>query len=521
MTDPARTLVLGDPVVTLGDPALIPDGAVIVSGSRIVDVGPRSALEKRGPFARTVGGPGHLVMPGFINAHYHSECWTGPGLIGTIFELSNLYLGTGPSAVDEEILELLATYGLIQAVRGGQTATVDAYYGKPGMELFASEPVLRAYEAIGMRTAFALSLRDQNIYAHEADSAFLSRVSPELATEVRASPLGYAWPVEDVLAAYDTLVQRWDGHDDRIRVILAPDWTPACSDELYRLCRAKADEYGTGITTHVLETRSELMWNVEVYGKVAMRRLADLGVLGPDTTVSHFVWATDEDIAILVDSGTNVASNPGSNLRLSSGICRVRDILASRGRICFGTDGISVTDREDYFAELRQAAYLQRQPDVWDQHRLDSLEVLRAAGDNGARALRAEDRVGRLAPGLHADLLCVRTGRLLFPPGRYAGTPILDVVLDRADATDIDIVMIHGRTVVEGGRVLTVDEHRVEDRIRELADTLYRATPESDRWLALANELVPYAQTIYDRWYSAPVTHPAAVYNTRTAPTVP
>jgi 5-methylthioadenosine/S-adenosylhomocysteine deaminase len=126
-----------------------------------------------------------------------------------------------------------------------------------------------------------------------------------------------------------------------------------------------------------------------------------------------------------------------------------------------------------------------------------------------------------LAPGQHADLLCVRTGRLLFPPGRYAGTPILDVVLDRADATDIDVVMIHGRTVVEGGRVLTVDEHRVEDRIRELADTMYRATPESARWLALADELVPHAQSIYDRWYSAPVTQPAAVYNARSAPTVP
>jgi 5-methylthioadenosine/S-adenosylhomocysteine deaminase len=521
MTKPPRTLVLGDPVVTLGDPAVIPDGALIVEGSRVVEVGTRVELEGRGPFDRTVGGPGHLVMPGFVNAHYHSECWTGPGLIGTIFELANLYLGAGPSSVDEEVLELLVTYGLIQAVKGGQTATVDAYYGKPGMDLFAAEPVLRAYDAVGMRTALALSLRDQNIYAHEADPAFLSRVSAAIAAEVRASPLGYAWPVADVLAAYDTLVRRWDGHDDRIRVILAPDWTPACSDELFRLCRAKADEYGTGITTHVLETRSELMWNVEVYGKPAMRRLADLGVLGPDVTVSHFVWATDEDIAILIDTGTNVSSNAGSNLRLSSGICRVRDILAGGGRICFGTDGISVSDREDFFAELRLAAYLQRQPDVWAEHRLDSLEILKAAGANGARALRAEDRVGRLAPGMDADLLCVRTGRLLFPPGRYAGTPILDVVLDRADAGDIDVVMVRGRTIVEGGRVLTVDEHRVEDRIRELAETMYQPTDESARWLALANELVPHAQSIYERWYSAPVTEPAAVYNARSAPTVP
>ena len=84
--------------------------------------------------------------------------------------------------------------------------------------------------------------------------------------------------------------------------MLAPDWTPACSDELYKRNRRMADEFGTGITTHVLETKSEMMFNLEAHGKTAMRRLADLGVLGPDGR-AHFVWATDEDIAILADTG--------------------------------------------------------------------------------------------------------------------------------------------------------------------------------------------------------------------------
>jgi 5-methylthioadenosine/S-adenosylhomocysteine deaminase len=192
----SRILIVGDPVVALGGAGVIADGAVLVEDSQVVEVGPRAQLEDHGPFDRVLGGPAHLVMPGFINSHYHSECWTGPGLIGTIFELSNLYLGTGPDTADEEVVELLVTYGLIQALRGGQTATVDAYYGKPGMELFGSEAVLRAYEAVGLRTAFSLSFRDQNIYAHEDDATFLSRIPPEVAAEVRRSPLGYAWPVD-------------------------------------------------------------------------------------------------------------------------------------------------------------------------------------------------------------------------------------------------------------------------------------------------------------------------------------
>jgi 5-methylthioadenosine/S-adenosylhomocysteine deaminase len=519
----SRTLVLGDPVVSLDRAAVVADGGVIVDGSDIVEVGARTELEQHGPFDAVLGGPTSIVMPGFVNGHYHSECWTGPGLIGTIFELSNLFLGTSPreaGEASEEVLELLATYGLVNAEKGGQTAAVDVFYGKPSFPRFGSDAVLRAHERVGMRAAFALSLRDQNRYVHEADDRFLARLRPDLADEVRRSPLGYAWRVDDVFAAYDGLVADWDGRHGRFRVLLAPDWTPAVSDDLYRRVRRVATEYGTGFTTHVLETRSELMWNLEVYGKPAVRRLHDLGVLGDDVSFSHFVWATDDDLAVFRDSGVVAVTNVGSNLRLSSGIARVRDILRGGGRLAFGTDGISVGDREDFFQELRTALLLQRQPDVIDDHRIDSEQALRAAGENGARAIGVPGRVGRLAPGTHADLLVLDAKRIFFPPGRYAGTPVLDVILDRAHADDLTTVMVHGRVVVDKGRVVTVDEDAVVDRINELADRLYPSSGDSARWLEIAGELWPHARLIYDRWYGMPVEQPASIYNTRTAPPI-
>ena len=78
--------------------------------------------------------------------------------------------------------------------------------------------------------------------------------------------------------------------------------------------------------------------------------------------LEHFVWVTDDEIGIFADSGAVASNNPGSNLRLSSGSAGVRDILAAGGRIAFGTDGISFSDREDFFQELRLACYLQRIP---------------------------------------------------------------------------------------------------------------------------------------------------------------
>ena len=274
-----------------------------------------------------------------------------------------------------------------------------------------------------------------NLYVHEPNEQFLARLPGELAQEVRESPMGYAYDNDEVFAAYERAVANWDRRDGRLRVLLAPDWTPACSNDLYQRCRRVATEFDTGIMTHTIETRSEMQFNIKHYGVTAMERLQDIGLLGPDVSLSHFVWATDRDIEILADSGAVAASNPGSNLRLSTGICRVRDILDAGGRIAFGTDAISFSERNDMFQELRLASYLQRLPKgPEDEHgRLDSETLLRSAAANGALAARADDRIGSLDPGREADLLVMKRDRVFYPRKRYEFSPPLDVIVDRAD----------------------------------------------------------------------------------------
>jgi 5-methylthioadenosine/S-adenosylhomocysteine deaminase len=330
--------------------------------------------------------------------------------------------------------------------------------------------------------------------------------------------MGYAWPVDEVMASFERLSASWHGHDDRIAIVTAPDWTPACSDELYQRCRRAADEHRTQLITHVLETRAEMLFNLQAYGKTAVRRLADLGVLTPATVLEHFVWVTDDELPIFADSGAVASNNPGSNLRLSTGICRARDIMDAGGRIAFGTDGISFSDTDDFFTELRLASYLQRLPRDFDVGRLDSERVLRAAAGNGARALGMEDKLGSLEPGRYADLLIVSKERIFFPPGRYDGEPFLDVVIDRAEAADIDTVMAHGRVLMDGGRVTVVDEAQVKERFAEaMAQRVYQPSAEVRRWAELGTLVEPYLPGFYRPWYSTPV-EPAYVYNPRRPP---
>src|SRR5207245_620843 len=106
---------------------LIPDGALIVEGSSITDAGPRVELEQRGPFDRVLGSPSHFVMPGFVNCHYHSELAIGPGLYQFIFERANVFLYATTGNIEEEDLYTGVLWGLGNAIRGGQTSTVDMY----------------------------------------------------------------------------------------------------------------------------------------------------------------------------------------------------------------------------------------------------------------------------------------------------------------------------------------------------------------------------------------------------------
>ena len=114
----------------------------------------------------------------------------------------------------------------MDTVRGGQTCVVDAYYGRRCLPNFSADVALQAYWDLGTRVGFGLSFRDRNRYTHEGDDAFLARLPADVAAEVRASDMGYAWPVDEVEAAYRRLVADWDGRGGRVRVLAAPDWTP-------------------------------------------------------------------------------------------------------------------------------------------------------------------------------------------------------------------------------------------------------------------------------------------------------
>ena len=186
-------------------------------------------------------------------------------------------------------------------------------------------------------------------------------------------------------------------------------------------------------------------------------------MLGPDFTAAHAVWLDDDDISRLADHGAAVAHNPGSNLRLGSGVAPARRMRERGLAVGIGTDGSQCSDNQNMFEATRLASISSRitspDPDSW----LSTDEALTMATENSARALGLGSHIGRIALGFKADIIFLDLGNLNFVP---FNDPTNQIVLTENGAS-VDSVMIGGRMVLDRGRFTTFDVPRLRDRVNE------------------------------------------------------
>ena len=223
-------------------------------------------------------------MPGFVNCHYHSELAIGPGLYQHIFEKANVYIqgAVGPDRRGGPLLR--DPVGADHRDQGrADRHRRHVLRPAPGCEHFGCVPALQAYDDSGPADRVRPGqpgpehLRARGGRGVPGPAA--GRRSPPRSA---ASPMGYAWPVDDVMASVrarcpTTGTAGTTGSGSSPRPTGRP---PAPTSSTGAASRA-ADDHGTSLITHALETRSEMLFSLERYGKPAVRRLADLGVLGP------------------------------------------------------------------------------------------------------------------------------------------------------------------------------------------------------------------------------------------------
>ena len=442
----ALTLIRGGRVLAHARAPLVA-ADILVEGERIAAVEPPGRL--RPEDARVIDAGDRLLIPGLLNAHTHGHGNLSKG-IGDRWTLE-LLLNAGPWAsryTSPEQKSLTAIIGAVEMLLKGCTACYDLFVEFPTPSPEGLAAVGRAYAEAGMRAVVAPMMADRTFYA--AIPGLMEALPDDLRDAVQrmASASGEAH-----LEACRAALKAWPIDRDRARLALAPTIPLHCADEFMVGAARLAEEYGAGYHTHLGESKVQAVSALTRYGTTLTQHLAKLGVLGPNFTAAHAVWLDPDDIKRLADHGGSVAHNPGSNMRLGSGITPARRMLMAGVHLGIGTDGANCSDNLNMFEAMRIASLAShvRGPDY--ERWLSTAEVFELATEGSAHVLGFGGKLGRLEAGYLADIVFLDAGHINWVPLNS----MINQLVHTEDGSAVDKVMVGGRLVVDGGEILTVD----------------------------------------------------------------
>jgi cytosine/adenosine deaminase-related metal-dependent hydrolase len=476
---------------------VIEDGALFQRDGVIVEVGSRGDLRRRYAADDIIGSERHVVMPGLVNAHHHVGLT--PFQLGSPdYPLELWLVSRFPARNVDPYLDTL--YSAFEMIESGVT-TVQHLAGMRGPKAQwpgGAAAILRAYRDIGMRVSYAFGIRDQNRVVYGSDGDFIRQLPSDLAPDVQAWVNNMSISFDDY--AKDLFIGLLEisgrNREERVRIWLAPANLHWCSDALLLRIKELASEYHVGMHMHLLETIYQKMYSLRQFDMTPVRHLRELGLLGPELTLGHGVWLTEDDLDIIGSTGTCICHNPSSNLRLQSGIAPVNAWLERNMRVALGMDEAGINDDRDMLQEMRLALKLHRIPGL-DQTVPTGPEILRMATEHGAHTTGFGNRIGVLEPGRAADVVLVNL-RNVEEPYLASGVPVLDAVLHRGRSVDVDTVLIGGDVVMRDRRFTRVDKQSI---LQELSMSLQAPLqPEEARRRVVGKQLLPYVKAFYRNW---------------------
>jgi 5-methylthioadenosine/S-adenosylhomocysteine deaminase len=229
-----------------------------------------------------------------------------------------------------------------------------------------------------------------------------------------------------------------------------------------------------------------------LFGKTLVRHLHDLGLLTDRLTMNHAIWLTADDIARMGAAGCSVTHNPLSNLKLGSGVCPVRALRLAGVNVAVATDGMATSDTADQVEALRLAAMLHKIESFDTSTWLGAAEAFEMSTESGAKSCRIGD-IGRLAPGLRADIALLDADHLGFQP---LHDPIRQLCFS-VNSEAVRDVLIGGDFVMRDRRMTKIDEAAIRAEIAAEAERFrVEAMPKMAEGAAI---LRPYIDAIHAR----------------------
>jgi 5-methylthioadenosine/S-adenosylhomocysteine deaminase len=438
MTQTATLLLVNAIVLTMDeDMHQYEPGAVAISGDSLLAVGAEADLRAAYPGAEIIDCGGKILMPGLINAHTHVPMTLLRGLADDLrldVWLMGYMMPVEREFVSPEFVRLGTQLACAELIRSGVTCFADMYYFE--------EEVARATAESGMRAVCSQTV--------------LKFPTPDAAS------------YEDSLAASRDFIQRWKGHP-LITPSVAPHAPYTCTPDILQATARLAAEFDVPLHTHIAETALEVETMRRENGMPVVPYVKKQGLFDAKVLAAHCVHIDEGEMRTLLHSGAGVAHNPSSNLKLASGFAPVKRMLDLGLNVGIGTDGPASNNDLDMFEEVRLAAFIAKAVSN-DPTSVPAATALRMATRLGAAALHLQSVTGSLEPGKRADLILVDLSPLHNSPRfrRDHDNPYAQLVY-AAKATDVSDVMINGKWVMQGRKLLTLNEIELVSAANEYA----------------------------------------------------
>jgi 5-methylthioadenosine/S-adenosylhomocysteine deaminase len=414
------------------------DGAVLVDGRDILEVGRNEDVRPPRTPDRVIDGRNRLALPGFVNTHVHLSEHVNRGVMADEIPVDRYmtdWLIPLYSAITPEEEAYSARLACLEMIRTGTTTFCEAG------TLFDVGAVADAVEELGMRAILGRWTWDipgaRGRMRQSTEEALRRNDEMIAGLKGRAEGRLAAWPL---LLGFGT-----------------------CSPSLIRGAHALAEKHGTGwgmmhLASHPSRKTSDTM---------TVATLAALGVLDARTKLTHVMYVNDDDIALLARRGVKIAHCPTAALKHTKGLAahgRFPEMLARGVAVSLGGDSGNGSNHFDMLRLMHLVALLYKDARM-DTRVMPPETVLEMATIHGAAALGLDGEIGSLEPGKRADLVLYD---LDVPEWRPLLDPVNSLVY-AATGASVRTVLIDGRPVLDEGRVTTIDETDVYRRIETLS----------------------------------------------------
>lgn len=379
-------LLLGQVIRFQGDPFVIPDaaqplshGAVLVDQGRIAAVGEAADLRARHPQARVHDYGPKLISAGFVDAHVH-------------YPQTAIIASWG-----KRLIDWLNTYTFPEEMRFADRAYADDIAGRYlDLVLARGTTTVCTYATIHPESVDAIftaaQARGMRVFAGKT---CMDRNAPEALRDTAQS-------------AYDdskALLEKWHGQD-RLSYVITPRFSPTSTPEQLQALGALWREYPDCLMqTHLSEQLDEIAWVRDLFpqSRDYLDAYEAQGLLREGAIYGHAIHLTDREKSRLIEAGASIAHCPTSNTFIGSGLFDMT--LAQSLRVGLATD----TGGGSSFSMLRTMAAAYEVAQLRGQS-LHPSQLWWLATQGSARALRVEDKIGNIAPGMEADLVVIDLG---------------------------------------------------------------------------------------------------------------